>query len=339
MRLLSAAGALALCGALGGCSVQTLHAPKGPLVLTADFTDVQNLVAGHSVKVADVAVGSVTKVALVGSGPGYRSRVTMSIRKGVRIPAGTSAKVTVTSLLGENYVQLQPPPGHRLDQGPFLASRARISATGTSPGFEDIVGRAGPLVGALADGDAPGLVHTASTAFAGRGPRLKEMIGDAGTLTAALGERRERLGRAVDDLAKLGRELAKHDDDLRELPGRLATATRTLADDRERVLAAVRSLSELARTLNDTVLVGRTDRLRRMIEEIGPTFQVLAAGRTRLDTLITRVEEFVHRMPRQVYNGQLLTYPVIEFDGGGRPAGTRSPATLDELVQMIRPRR
>ncbi|GAA2118805.1 MCE family protein [Actinomadura napierensis] len=339
MRPFLLAGALVLCGLLCGCSIQTLHAPKGPLSLTADFTDVQNLVTGHSVKVADVAVGSVTKISLVDTGQGYRSRVTMSIKDGVHIPAGTTAKVTTTSLLGENYVQLQPPPGRALDQGPFLADHARIAETTTSPGFEDIVGKAAPLVGALADGDAPGLVNTMGTAFAGRGPELNAMIVNADTLLKTFGERRAELGRAVDDLAELGSSLAAHEDSLKRLPGRLADATKLLADDRQKILTAVHSLSDLARTVNDTVLIGHTDQLRRLLEQMGPTFQVLASDKTRLGDLINRVQEFVSRMPRQVYNGQLLTYPVLDFNGSATRGGGRSPSSLADLVRMLGPQR
>jgi phospholipid/cholesterol/gamma-HCH transport system substrate-binding protein len=339
VRPLAVAGVLVLAGTLSGCSPQTFHTPKGPLVVTADFGDVQNLVAGHSVKIADVPVGSVTKIALVGGGSaGYRSRVTMSIKKGVRVPVGTTAKVTVTSLLGENYVRLQPPAGRPLNQGPFLATHARITETSTSPGFEDIVGRAAPLVGALADGDAPGLVHTAGTALGGRGPTMNKMIGDAGKLVETFAQRRAALAKAVDDLAELGEDLAEHEKALDTLPGRLAQATKTLADDRQRILTAVHSLSGLAKRMNDTVLIGHTDELRRMVEKLGPTLEVLASDRTKLGTLITRLQEFVHNMPRQVYNGQLLTYPVIDF-GGAATKGNKTPLTLDALVTMMGPNR
>ncbi|MFB4297596.1 MCE family protein [Actinomadura sp. NTSP31] len=335
--LLAGTLALCVCAVLSGCSVQTLHAPKGPLTLTADFTDVQNLVAGHSVKVADVEVGSVTRIELVDAGNGYRSRVVMSIKKGVHVPTGSTAKVTTTSLLGENYVQLLPPAGRALNQGPFLADHARIAQTTTSPGFEDIVGKAAPLVGALADGDAPGLVHTASTAFAGRGPQLNAMIANADTLLKTFGRRREQLGRAVDDLADLGRKLAAHEGSLKRLPGRLADATQLLADDRQKILTAVHSLSELAKTVNDTVLIGHTDQLRRLIDQMGPTMQVLASDKTKLGTLINRVQEFVTRMPRQVYNGQLLTYPVMDFNGSATRGGGKSPTSLASLVRMLGP--
>jgi phospholipid/cholesterol/gamma-HCH transport system substrate-binding protein len=259
----------------------------------------------------------------------------MSIKKGVRIPVGTSAKVTVTSLLGENYIQLEPPPGKNLAQGPFLADDAHIGSTSTNPGFEDIVGRAGPLIGALADNDVPGLVQAGSTAFAGRGPELNAMIRNAGTLMDTFGKQREALAGAVDDLATLGRKLARHQGSLNRLPGRLASATKLIADDRQKILSAVRSLSDLAETVNDTVLIGHTDQIRRLIQQMGPTLGVLASDKTRLSTLITRAQEFIQRMPRQVYNGQLLIYPVLEFNKGTEKGGQTPPTSLTGLAHML----
>ncbi|GAA3204199.1 MCE family protein [Actinocorallia longicatena] len=333
---------IALCAALAGCSLQTLHAPKGDVTVVADFSDVQNLLAGHSVKIADVTVGSVTGIELVGNGGDYRSRVTMSIKK--RLPAGTTAEVTVTSLLGENYVRLAPPAGVSLEQGPFLANGATIAATSVSPGFEDIVGKSAPLIDALARGDVPGLVQAGSIAFAARGPELKTLIANAGTLLKTFGEHRRELESAVDDLAALGKKLAQHDDALNRLPDRLQQTTAVLAGDRKRILDAVHSLSSLAESVNDSVLVGHTRKLRTMIEQIGPTFAVLAADKTKLANLIAGVQELVERMPRQVYNGQMLTYPIVQFDGDTyrgedpKPGDQRSPATLADLVRMLGPR-
>ncbi|MFV2179745.1 MCE family protein [Actinomadura sp. LOL_016] len=339
-RFVLFAGVLVLTGCLSGCSLQTLSATAGPLTLTADFADVQNLLSGHSVKIADVEVGSVSGVSLVGGGTaGYRARVTMSIKEGVEIPTGTTAKITVTSLLGENYVQLRPPQGRPLSRGPFLADNARVASAGTSPGFEDIVGGAAPLVGALAAGDAPQLVHTAATALSGRGPKMNAMIGDAAKLVATFEAHRGELAGAVDDLAELGEKLAAREEALDRLPGRLAETTQVLADDREQILTAVRSLSDMAKTVNDTVLLEYTDELRRLVERLGPSFQVLADDRTKLGTLITRLQEFVERMPRQVYNGQLLVYTVINFDGSATNAGGEAPSTLAGLVDMLGPKR
>src|SRR5258708_25715306 len=124
MRRLLLIVVLALIGA-GGCSYQTAGSPQGGRIVSADFTDVQNLVVGHAVQIAGVRIGTVTGVRVVGSGSDYRARVTMSLRKGIEVPVGTTAQLSITSLLGENYVNLQPPAG--LDSPPYLGDPPPIT--------------------------------------------------------------------------------------------------------------------------------------------------------------------------------------------------------------------
>ncbi|NED57475.1 MCE family protein, partial [Micromonospora aurantiaca] len=68
--------------AVSGCSYKTAGAPKGDLTLTATFDDAQGLVAGHSVQMSDITIGTVTKVELAG----YKAKATLSIEDDVKIP-------------------------------------------------------------------------------------------------------------------------------------------------------------------------------------------------------------------------------------------------------------
>ncbi|MCW2914474.1 MAG: virulence factor Mce family protein [Actinomycetia bacterium] len=336
-RLLMAA-MLALSVTLSGCSVQTLGAPKGHLTLTADFEDVQNLVAGHSVKIADVAVGSITTIKLIPAGSGYHSRVTMSIKDGVKVPVGTSAELSITSLLGENYVRLIPPPGSDRSAGPVLADHARITRTSVAPAFEEVVGKAGPLLTAVSGNDIAGIVDAGATAFGGKGQQLNTMIKQSGQLLEMFAARHDQLATAIDDLDRLGQKLAKGQKALAALPDNLARTTRLLADDRDKILKAVTGLSNLAKTVNDTILVRRTDRLRTTIEKLGPSIRILASDKTDLGHLIATLENFVKVVPRAVYNGQLLAYPVITLvspSATGKSAAPPPPGAVAALKRLL----
>jgi phospholipid/cholesterol/gamma-HCH transport system substrate-binding protein len=116
-----------------GCSLNLLGAPTGHLTLTARFDDVSDLGAGHTVQVANVRVGSVTRVVL----DGYRAKVTMSITDGHPIPVGTTATVRRTSLLGEPFIELAFPAGVDARTARHLADGAELTATGTDPSVED----------------------------------------------------------------------------------------------------------------------------------------------------------------------------------------------------------
>lgn len=79
-----------------------------PYTITADMKDVLSLVPRSAVKVNDVAVGRVTDIRLAGDGS-WAARVTLRINGDVELPAGTSARLEQSSLLGEKYVQLVAP--------------------------------------------------------------------------------------------------------------------------------------------------------------------------------------------------------------------------------------
>ena len=74
-------------------------------VVSADFADALNVVPRSSVMVADVPVGQIESVSRVG----WHARVTMRIRKDVKLPDNAEAEIRQTSLLGEKFVDLSPP--------------------------------------------------------------------------------------------------------------------------------------------------------------------------------------------------------------------------------------
>jgi phospholipid/cholesterol/gamma-HCH transport system substrate-binding protein len=295
--------------AISGCSVRTAGAPKGRLTLTATFDDAQNLVTGHSVQLSDVKVGTVTGVRLAG----YRAKVTMSIQNGVEIPRRTSAQIAVTSLLGENFVRLIPPPAADLATGPFLANGDEIARTSVQPQFEQVVDRAGPLIEAVAKGAAATIVDAGATALNGNGPRLNAALAKSGALVELFGRQRRELGLAVDRLAALGRSLAGGHDALAAAPGELARTTRLLDQDKGKILATVRQLTRTARLLNDRVLADRVRRLQSMIHRLDPVLARLGGDRQRLTRLIDGLVTFERKLPRAAYDGQLLIYPIIRF--------------------------
>ena len=82
-----------------------------PYHVTAQFSDVLDLVPQASVKVNDVAVGRVDRIDL--SPDQTSARVSMTINGSVHLPADAYAQLRQSSLLGEKFVELKTPPGSR----------------------------------------------------------------------------------------------------------------------------------------------------------------------------------------------------------------------------------
>ncbi|MFD0683195.1 MlaD family protein [Actinomadura fibrosa] len=287
----------------GGCSLQTLGAPKGGTTLSADFDDVQSLVVGHSVQIADIRVGTVTRIRLAG----YRARVTMSLGPGRRVPDGTTATIARSSLLGENYVRLDVPSGRGLGTGPFLADGATIGRTGTQPDLEQISERVGPLLTALGGQDLATITGESATALRGNGTKLNTFIVKATAVGDDYAAASADLGRALDSLARLGRDLRKGSDQFDRLPGNVALATQRLQADRSELRRSIESLLKLARSVNAKVQRRHAARLATLLGRADALLAAALRGRDDLKTLATTVLGFL-RGPSVSYRGQALLF-------------------------------
>lgn len=287
--------------AAGGCSLQTIGAPRGDVTLNATFDDVQSLVVGHSVQVADIRVGTVTGIAL----DGYRARVTMSLRK--RVPAGTTATIAKSSLLGENYVRLEPPAGARLDTGPFLASGATIANTSVQPDLEQISEKIGPLLAALGGQDIATISAESATALKGKGPQLNTLIARAADVGDQYAAASADLGRALDSLGRLGRSLSKGSKEIDRLPGNVELATRRLQDDRDNLKRTIQALLKLATSANAKVQQRHAKRLGVLLKRADELLAAALRGREELKALAGTVLNFLNG-PSVSSSGQALLF-------------------------------
>jgi phospholipid/cholesterol/gamma-HCH transport system substrate-binding protein len=320
-RRLSIAGLVVMLVLSSGCSLQTAGAPRGHLTLLADFNDAQHLLAGHAVRVGDVQVGSVTKVAL----NGYHARVTMSIVDGHRVPIGTSAVLGLTSLLGENFVQLRYPQSFDPQRGPFMKSGDLLADSTAQPQLEDVTQQAITLLGAISTGDLTTIVNTAAQAVNGRGDELHRLVGQLAQVGEVYAGQSTNLASAVDGLAQLGASLGVHASDIGSLIDNLSNATATAAGQRDRIIGTVQRLTQLAQALDDHVLVPHAAQLTTLLAQLDPIVGTVANQRTTLQDLITNLAGFMTVLPKSYDNGALLLY--AWFASLVLPNGTRVPTS------------
>ncbi|GAA2725578.1 MCE family protein [Actinocorallia aurantiaca] len=323
-RLLPLLALVTALGASSACTPSTLGAPTGKLTLVARFSDAQNLVAGHSVQMSDIQIGSVTKVRLVG----YEAEVTISVEDEYRIPAGTSAEVAQTSLLGENYVKLTLPEGGDMARGPHLQNGARIERTSVAPQFEQVADSAGEILRAISGDDVATLLNEGATALEGQGPKLNDMVAQSGDLLAIVAGQREELGDAIDQLAKLGRMLEKHEASFAS--GDIERTIGLIDDNKEKIIHTVDRLTATARQLNDKVFVGRAEKMRTMLKRLDPTLETIGSSTEQLNRLVASLAEFQEVVPKVVYDGQLLLFGSIR-------AGFRNDASKDDPSSLLFP--
>jgi phospholipid/cholesterol/gamma-HCH transport system substrate-binding protein len=92
--------------ALGYLSVQLARMEVGPggYTLFARFSSVDGLKTGSVVEIAGVEIGRVKAIDL----QDYRARVTLAIRRDVKIAEDSIVSIRTKGLIGEKYVRLSP---------------------------------------------------------------------------------------------------------------------------------------------------------------------------------------------------------------------------------------
>ncbi|WP_267241644.1 MCE family protein [Streptomyces sp. PR69] len=252
---------------LTGCEFHGLHdvpLPGGAAAdgrshrVTVEFRDVLDLVPQSTVKVNNVTVGAVEKVEL----DGWHARVRLRISDSVRLPANALAEIRQTSMLGEKYVALSPPPEGggaepvgRLSDG----DRIPLARSGRDPEIEEVLS----ALSALLNGGGVAQLKTITTelnkALDGREDRVKSLLFELKTFLGGLDAQKKEIVRALEGIDKLSATLAKEKKTIGQAVTAMPPALKVLADQRPKLTAMLRSLSELGVTGTRVVNASRDD--------------------------------------------------------------------------------
>src|SRR6266540_2260870 len=210
-RLLAA---LAVSGAMAGCSVSSVPlpggAPDGPAYrIVAEFGDVLDLVPQSAVKVNDVTVGSVERIWL----SGWSARVLLRVDRKVRLPDNATAAIRQTSLLGEKFVALAAPTAEpaqgTLSDGDVIP----LSRTERSAEVEEVLAALGMLLNGGGLAQLKTINEELSTALAGRETDAKDALRQLDAFIGGLDMQRAGIVRALqpilDQLVRAGNDLPK----------------------------------------------------------------------------------------------------------------------------------
>lgn len=246
---LAAALAVTLAGA--GCTVPDVAdlplpggAPTGAgYRVTAEFTDVLDLVPQAAVKVNDVTVGSVERISLAG----WTARVRLRIDDDVTLPANSTAAVRQTSLLGEKYVAVAPPvteaPKGRLADGDVIP----LARTRRSAEVEEVLAALGLVLNGGGLAQLRTINRELAAALAGRESAARDALRQLDTFVAGLDRQKADLVRAIEALDRLTTRLARQRAVVGDALAALDPGLTVLAEQREQLSGAVQALGELGR--------------------------------------------------------------------------------------------
>jgi phospholipid/cholesterol/gamma-HCH transport system substrate-binding protein len=212
---------------------------------------VGDLVPQSAVRVNDVAVGRVTSIYLPAKS--WTAHVTMLINGSVHLPSNAIAEIQQSSLLGEQYVALAPPPGippqGRLANGAVIPL-PRTTANAT---VEEVLG----ALSLLLNGGGLAQFHVITTqldaAMAGNEPQIRSLLARLDTLLANLNSHRQDIVDALDGLNALSATLAARDQQIGHVLDHLTPGLEVLAEQRAQLVTMLNALHRLSGVAVSTI--------------------------------------------------------------------------------------
>jgi phospholipid/cholesterol/gamma-HCH transport system substrate-binding protein len=280
------AGAVAVaCTALAGCGpggfngVYSIPLPGGaplgshPYQVTAQFSDVGDLVPQSAVQVNNVAVGRVIRIYLPPRS--WTASVTMLVNGNVRLPANAIAQVAQASLLGEQYIALSaapgvPPVGKLSDHAVIPLSRTTSNAT-----VEEVLGALSMLLNGGGIDQLHVIVTQLNVALSGNEPQIRSLLVRIRTVLANLNVHRKAIMTALDGLNTLSATLAARDRQIGQVLDNLTPGLRVLADQRGQLVAMLQSLHQLSGVAISTINASQAN-LVADLRALAPTLRRLA---------------------------------------------------------------
>jgi phospholipid/cholesterol/gamma-HCH transport system substrate-binding protein len=239
--------------------------------IQAQMPDVNNIQPNSRVRVADVTVGTVTKI----ERQGWHALITMRLDGDVNLPENATAKIGLTSLLGSLHIELAPPrdapPQGRLHDGSLIT----LSNGAAYPSTEQTLAALSMVLNGGGLGQVQDITEAFSTAFRGREQDLRDLIGQLDTFAGVLDDQSSDIIAATDKLNELAGKFAAQQPVLDRALTTIPDALAELNDERANLVEAADKLGKFAALTTDTVDQSK-DNLVKVLRNAGPVLESLA---------------------------------------------------------------
>jgi phospholipid/cholesterol/gamma-HCH transport system substrate-binding protein len=239
------------CGSFTG--IYDLPMPGGadvgeqPFRVNARFKDVLDLVPQSGVKVNEVPVGRVENIELAPDG--WTAEVTMLVNGDVDLPANALAMLRQSSLLGEKYVELSPPPPAEASGTLTDGALIPIERTNRNTDIEEVLGALSMLLNGGGIEQLQNIAQELNAALTGNEGDIRRTLHSLDDLVSTLDESKSDITRAIDGVDKLAGTLNDERDKLAGAIDSLGPGLEVLTDQRSqlvRMLQSLQSLSDVA---------------------------------------------------------------------------------------------
>lgn len=274
------------CGISEFKGVYSLPLPGGadvgenPYTVKAHFDDVTDLVPNAGVRVNNVPVGRVTSVELADNS--WKAEVSLKVNGKVDLPANARASIRQSSLLGEKYVQLSPPPAPQKPHGQLRnGALIGIQRTGRGPEVEEVLGALSLLLNGGGIGQIQNIATELNKALDGRENDVRSLLSNLDHLVSTLDKSKDDITAALDSVNRLSATLVEQRENIDVALRDLGPGLKVLNQQRAQLVTMLKSLDKLSNVATDVVTKTREDLLANL-RSLQPVLRNLAAAGAHL---------------------------------------------------------
>ncbi|MBF5001180.1 MCE family protein [Nocardia sp. BSTN01] len=286
LRLAGAAVGLVILLGATGCEwdgLNTLPMPgaagtgEGAWQIKIQMPNVTTLTRNSPVQVDDVTVGTVKNIQV----EDWHALVTVSLEKGVRLPANTVAAIGQTSLLGSNHVALSAPkdvaPEGQLKPGDVIP----LSRASVYPTTEQTLSSLSVVLNGGGISQLETITHELNKTFSGRSDAIHDLLPQLAQLTSTLDGQTKDIIDAMGGLDRFAGQLNNQKEQVTRAVTQLHPALTVLADRRETITKTITALGDLSDVVS-RVIAESGDNLKADLANLKPALESLANTGTHL---------------------------------------------------------
>ena len=289
----------------------------GGKIYRADFTESANLVKTSAVRLAGVKVGTVTSVGLEGD----HVLVKFRVHDGVKLGSQTRASIRIETLVGQEYLALDPEGSGKLDP------KTAIPVSRTTPPFDVIPAFQGlaTTVNKIDTTQLQKALNVLSTDFSSTAPNVKSALTGLSRLSTTIASRDEQLQTLLSHAKGVTGVLAGRDKELQQLLVSTDQVMQMLNQRHEVISQLLQNTSALATQLTGLVVDNRSA-LNPALAHLKTVIDTLNANEASIYRTLQLAGPFVRVFSNTIGNGKWFDTYVTNL--GPFPVKPVLPANL-----------
>jgi phospholipid/cholesterol/gamma-HCH transport system substrate-binding protein len=274
---------------------------------TAVFKDASSLLAGDSVRVSGIRIGTVEHVELTQA---KNVVVTFDADRSVVLTTGTRVAVRYLNLVGDRYLELVDGPGATQ----ILPSGAQIPEDRTAPALDLdlLLGGLKPVIQGLNPQDVNALSASLIHIMQGQGDTVESLFSRTASFTNALADNGELIQRVIENLNTAMATLAKDGARFSATIDGIERLVTGLSQDREPIGTAIDALSNGTASLAGLLAEARPP-LAESVAQLSRLAPNLDTKKDRIDTALQKAPDNFRKLIRIGAYGSFINYYICSL--------------------------